>query len=116
MNAAARACYVESDTACAADDPGFLQALSLLADAVEGSCSDGELFSLSKEDLLGRLEYACRSNSDSIAWRTFGGPQGAVWEDLLAGGCVPASAEQNCLLAAQETVSGYVDDTAMRVL
>lgn len=111
MNAAARPCYVESDTACAADDPAFLQALSLLADAVEESCTDGELFSLSKADLIGRLEYACRSNADSIAWRTFGGPQGAVWEDLLSGGCAAASPDQNCLLAAHETVSGYVDDT-----
>jgi hypothetical protein len=113
MNAAARACYVEGDTACAPDDPGFVQALSLLADAVDQSCTDGELFSLTKTDLLGRLEYACQSNADAIAWRTFGGPQGAVWDDILAGGCAPASAEQNCLLNAHETVSGYVDDTLL---
>jgi len=44
MNAAARACYADGGTACASDDADFAQALSLLADAVEQSCSDGELF------------------------------------------------------------------------
>ncbi len=115
MNAAARACYDQVGTACTADDPAFVQALSLPADAVEESCSDGELFSLSKQDLLARLEYACRSNADSIAWRTFGGPQGAVWEDPVPGPCAPVSAahsvQRECLLTAHETVSGYVDDT-----
>lgn len=41
MNAEARACYADGGAACAADDPDFAQALSLLADAVEQSCSDG---------------------------------------------------------------------------
>jgi len=115
MNVAARACYADHDTACAADDPAFAQALSLLADAVEESCSDGELFSLTKLDLLGRLEYACQSNADAIAWRTFGGPQGAVWSNAPTGPCSGGSTvhaeNQACLLAAHETVSGYVDDT-----
>ena len=115
MNAAARTCYADGGTACAADDPDFAQALSLLADAIEQSCDDGELFSLSKDDLLGRLEYACQSNADAIAWRTFGGPQGAVWSDLPVGPCSGGStdlAEQHaCLLTAHETVSDYVDDT-----
>ena len=89
MNTAARACYADGDTACAPDDADFAQALAWMAEAVEQSCSDGELFSLSKEDLLGRLEYACQSNSDAIAWRTFGGPQGAVWGDTQPGPCSP---------------------------
>jgi len=115
LNHAARACYADRGAACASDDADFAQVLSRMTNAVEQSCDDGELFSLSKDDLVGRLHYACQSNADAIAWRTFGGPQGAVWSDPPAGACSGGSttdAEQRaCLLAAHETVSGYVDDT-----
>jgi hypothetical protein len=115
MNDTARACYADGASACASDDPDFTRALSSMAEAVEQACDDGQLFSLSKDDLVGRLNYACQSNADAIAWRTFGGPQGAVWSDPPAGACSGGSttdAEQRaCLLAAHETVSDYVDDT-----
>jgi len=115
MNAAARACYADGGTACASDDADFAEALSFLEHAVEQSCVDGELFSLSKDDLVGRLEYACQSNADAIAWRTFGGPQGAVWSGAPAGACSGGSTadaeKQACLLAAHKTVSNYVDNT-----
>ena len=119
MNAAASDCYAIGGTGCASDDADFARALSSMAKAVEQSCSDGELFLLSRNDLVGRLNYACQSNADAIAWRTFGGPQGTVWSGPPPGACSGGSTadaeKQACLLAAHKTVSGYVDDS-LRVM
>lgn len=102
VNAAQGACYFSGDAACDDSDADILDAHANLQDTLESSCADGELLGLSVEDTVGRLQNACQSQSDSIAWRTFGGPQGAVW---------PAATDEqrDCLQAAYESVTGFVD-------
>lgn len=55
-----------------------MTALAALESTLDGNCADGEFLSLSVDALIGRLENSCRSEADAIAWRTYGGPQGAV--------------------------------------
>ena len=62
------------------------------------------LWGLSLDAAAGRLQADCKAQPDSIAWRTFGGPQGAVWPS--------ATPEQrDCLQTAHETVSQFFDDS-----
>jgi hypothetical protein len=77
-------------------------ALDSLEASVEASCSDGDFLSLSTDALVGRLRNSCSSEASSIAWRTFGGPQGAVWPNVSDG-------DQSCLATAHESVSAMVD-------
>ena len=97
-------CYRDGDRPCDDSDPDIEAALSGLQETVEGACADGELLSLSVDAVVGRLQNACRSQADSIAWRTFGGPQGAVW---------PGAGDEGraCLQSAHETITGFVDQT-----
>jgi hypothetical protein len=88
-------CYANDDTACADDDPDVAAALAALESSVGASCSDGEFKGLSVADLVGRLGNACVSESNSLAWRTYGGPQGAVWAEL-------EPADKACLTAAHQ--------------
>lgn len=102
VSEAIRACYADGDEACADDNPDIEAALSGLQGEIEGACADGELLSLSVDAVVGRLRNACRSQADSIAWRTFGGPQGAVWP-------VAGDEGRTCLQSAHQTVSQFVD-------
>ncbi|MBW2212811.1 MAG: hypothetical protein JRG67_17585 [Deltaproteobacteria bacterium] len=61
-----------------------------------------EFLSLSVDALVGRLQNSCRSEADSIAWRTYGGPQGAVYPTASSG-------EKSCLRSAHQAVSTMVD-------
>ena len=79
VSSAVRSCYSDGDGPCDDNNPDIEAALAGMQGSVAEACADGELFSLSLVALVGRLENACRSQADSIAWRTFGGPQGAVW-------------------------------------
>lgn len=79
FSAAVTSCYESGDSPCADDDSGTSAALSKLETTVEGSCSDGEIAQLSQSALIGRLRNACSSEASSLAWRSHGGPQGAVW-------------------------------------
>ena len=103
MNAAAGNCYFDGGSACAEGDPTVREALGSLQEDVEGACADGDFLGLSTDAVVGRLQNACQSQSDSIAWRTFGGPQGAVWPAVGNEG-------QSCLQLAHETVSGFFDE------
>lgn len=128
------ACYAADGAAC-----GDEEALQALQNTVEGSCADGEL-GRTVAASVGRLRNACSSESSSLAWRSFGGPQGAAWEkasggdrdclseahaagaDLvegslaaidtcLAGGACDVEAERERLAgAAQERIEGACDD------
>lgn len=102
FNLAQGDCYAQGDVACASDNADFLSANAALADALNSSCTDGEFLGLSQEALVGRFQSACQAQSDAIAWRTFGGPQGAVWPEVSAG-------EQNCLQNAHSEVSRFFD-------
>ncbi len=104
VSAAWEACYTDSDAPCAADDAAVAAALATLQSDVQGACSDGDFLSLSVDALVGRLQNSCHSEADSIAWRTYGGPQGAVY---------PAASgdEKSCLISAHQAVSTMVDGT-----
>lgn len=96
-------CYGDNNAPCASDEANVGSALTQLQTAVERSCIDGEFLSLSVDALVGRLQNSCRSEADSIAWRTYGGPQGAVYP-------AASGAEKSCLRSAHEAVSGMVDN------
>jgi hypothetical protein len=97
-------CYADDNAPCAADDPSIAAALAELGSEVEGSCDDGEFLSLSVDAVVGRLQNSCKSEADSIAWRTYGGPQGAVYPSANG-------SEKSCLRGAHDAASGLLDDT-----
>ncbi|MBW2509913.1 MAG: hypothetical protein JRE81_14885 [Deltaproteobacteria bacterium] len=95
-------CYGDDNAPCASDDADVGAALATLESSVEYNCSDGEFLSLSVDALVGRLQNSCRSEADAIAWRTYGGPQGAVYPDASSG-------DQSCLQAAHQAAAAMVD-------
>ena len=95
-------CYADSGAPCDESDPDIEAALSGLQVAVKDACVDGELLSLSVDAVAGRLQNTCRSQADSIAWRTFGGPQGSVWP-------VAGDDGRACLQSAHERAVQFVD-------
>lgn len=104
VNTAWQSCYVEDDAPCAADDADVAAALSALETTVTEACSDGDFLSLSTDALVDRLRNSCSSEANSMAWRAFGGPQGAVWEDAT-------STERVCLTEAHAAVATMVDES-----
>ena len=86
-------CYEETGEPCASEDSGLSRALEDLGAEVEQSCASGDFALLSGEALVGRLQNACSSEASSLAWRTYGGPQGAVWPkaDNAARGCLSSA-------------------------
>ena len=104
INTAAGDCYFDGGTACSNDNPGFVNALNTLGESVEGACQDGDFMGMTTEATVGRLTNACQSQSDALSWRTFGGPQGAVWP--RANG-----AARDCLQTAQQTAARFTDDS-----
>lgn len=102
---AALATCAESDgVLCDASAPGPAAALSELDAAVEAACAGDGLFGLSVEATVDRLHTACASESDSLAWRAYGGPQSAVWSAASDG-------DKLCLSAAHEASVQQVVDT-----
>lgn len=102
VNAVWQACYEDNGTACAADDPAITAALGALESTVTASCTDGEFKSLDVSALVGRLQTSCSSEATSLASRSYGGPQGAVWADGDAN-------DQACIQAAQMIGSNLID-------
>jgi hypothetical protein len=102
VSSAIGSCYENGDAHCDNDDPSILAAQSELETNLLESCPDGEFLNLSQDALVGRMQNSCQSQADSMAWRTFGGPQGAVW---------PAASddEKSCLQTAHETVNAFFD-------
>lgn len=101
FGAALRGCYDESGTACDRGAAGTGSALETLEASVRASCADGEFLGLDVDAVAGRLRNACSSEASSIAWRTYGGPQGAV---------LPGP-EPACLWGAHEAAVGLVDES-----
>ncbi len=102
-SAATADCYRDGNAPCAAGDAGLEAALAALESDVAASCGDGELFGLSSSAVVGRLRNACSSQAASLAWRTYGGPQGAVWP-------VADAAERDCLATAHAAASSMMGD------
>jgi hypothetical protein len=99
---AAAACLSADDALCGAGSAGPDSALDALADSVAGACGDAGLFGLDADATVARLQTACASEADSLAWRSFGGPQAAVWVD--------APDTRACLTAAHDASVGLVAD------
>jgi hypothetical protein len=85
VSAAWASCYADDNEPCGSDDANVVTALAALESTLDGNCADGEFLSLSVDALIGRLQNSCRSEADAIAWRTYGGPQGAVYPDASSG-------------------------------
>jgi hypothetical protein len=100
--AAIASCYATNGAPCAGDDAATNAALDALAVSVEASCADGELGGLDRAALGGRLANACESEASSAAWRTYGGPQGAVW-------AAADGAQRSCLTAAHQKATELID-------
>lgn len=103
-SSAIASCYDDAGRPCAADDDGTAGALDRLESAVRTSCGDGDYLTLSQDALVGRLRNACSSEASSLGWRTYGGPQGAVWPKADQAG-------RQCLTNAHSIASDLVDQT-----
>ncbi|MEN0065324.1 MAG: pectin acetylesterase-family hydrolase [Myxococcota bacterium] len=97
-SAAIATCYTDSDGPCASDDAGLAAALDTLGSDLDG-CTVGEL---DAEATRGRLQNACASEASSLAARTFGGPQGAVWADV-------GQTNRTCLTLAHEAATTLIE-------
>lgn len=100
-SAALAACVASDQAPCSAAD---LDALDTLDESVAESCTDGELSGLSVEAAAERLRAACATEAESLSWRSFGGPQAAVWASADAD-------TRTCLGAAHEAGAGLIRDT-----
>lgn len=101
---AVRSCFTDGGAPCSEDDAGTAAALADLEESVRDSCSDGDFLSLSTDALVGRLLNSCASEASSLAWRMFGGPQGAVYPNVDGDA-------QACLATAHESAAAMVDAT-----
>ncbi len=96
------ACYGNTNAPCAADDTDIAASLSTLEQSVRASCADGEFGLLTVDSLVGRFRNSCSSEASSLGWRTYGGPQGAVWPTVDA-------ASQSCLRTAHTAAATMID-------
>jgi hypothetical protein len=103
MNAAWQSCLADDGVPCANDDADIMLALDTLEQNVRASCADGDFAGLSVDGVVGRWRYACRSEADSLAWRAFGGPQGASWARV-------GQNQRNCLLDLHRAAASFMED------
>jgi hypothetical protein len=103
VNAAIGACYFEQNGPCQDNNPDILAAHNDLEASIQDHCADAEFLNLSTDALVGRLADTCQSQADSLGWRTFGGPQGAIWPDTN-------DAQRACLQTAHSSASAFLQD------
>jgi len=70
--------YETTGASCPADDPSLLQALNALEGQLGNACAEGSFGAVDPSALPARLANACASEASSLAWRSFGGPQGTA--------------------------------------
>ena len=105
---ATAACYSDTGAACDAASDAYASHLVTLEDTVRGSCADGDFAGLTQDAVVGRIVNACASEADSLSWRTYGGPQGAVWPE--------ASDEmKTCLTSAHASAGDLIDASLQAV-
>ncbi|MEN0063451.1 MAG: pectin acetylesterase-family hydrolase [Myxococcota bacterium] len=98
--AAIASCYTDAGGPCAADDAGTTAALDTLSASLD-ACTVGALDEAATD---ARLRNACASESESLAWRTYGGPQGAAWAEADDG-------QRSCLSGAHAAATAFVADS-----
>ncbi|MFT7578590.1 MAG: hypothetical protein ACI9MR_000248 [Myxococcota bacterium] len=101
-SAAIRTCYQTDGTPCDTDAAGLASALGDLRAGLTAHCTDGAFGGFTVDAVVARLENACSSEAEALAWRTFGGPQGAVFDSGDA-------ASAACLLTAHTAGTTLVD-------
>jgi hypothetical protein len=97
---AVASCYAGQDGPCAEGDAGTTAALDALETRLRESCAEGHL-GLDGDALVGRLRNACESEASAVAWRSYGGPQGAVWAGASDG-------DRTCVAAAHAAAAELV--------
>lgn len=100
-SAAIADCYLDTGEPCPEDHAPTTAALADLRGVVEAACSEGSLFDLDGPATAGRLRQACQAQASSLAWRTYGGPQGAVFAESSA-------ATRSCLATAHAAATTMV--------
>ncbi|MEY3014982.1 MAG: hypothetical protein RIT45_3717, partial [Pseudomonadota bacterium] len=103
------ACVAETGSACAADDAAVQAALAALDADVAGACKQGEFGALSTDAVRGRLAAACRADARALAWRVYGGPQGAAWAKADAAG-------RSCLTATHAAARALLRERVEQVV
>ena len=102
-NDAWHSCLQNDGAPCADNDADINLALDVLEQNVRDACDDGDFADLTLDGVVGRWRYACRSEADSLAWRSFGGPQGASWARV-------SQSSRSCLLAIHDAASALIED------
>ncbi len=76
------ACIQDSDELCSNDDTELTSILNSLEQIPSEECNDENPYEPIGLDQLGpRLTAACKSHSEAMAWRVFGGPHVEVWKE-----------------------------------
>ncbi len=73
-------CYEAGTGTCGVDSGD--EVLDELEASVLDACADDGAFGLDASALAGRLRNACASEMSSLAWRSYGGPQGDPYDTL----------------------------------
>ena len=101
-------CYANNGAACDAESESYASHLTVLEDVVRTSCADGDFGSMTQDGLVGRIVNACASEADSLSWRTYGGPQGAVWPEA-------SDDAKTCLTSAHESARDLMNASLQAV-
>src|SRR6056297_1127002 len=100
VNTALGACFFNDNEFCSDSHLDLLAAQATLEQSIQGACDDGDFLGLATDATVGRFANACQAQADALAWRSFGGPQGAAW-------AAANTAERGCLENAHSTVTGF---------
>ncbi len=97
-------CYTDSNAACANDNASMADVMNTLEKSVRDVCKDDDYPNRTVDALAARVAQSCISESDSLAWRAFGGPQGAAWAiaDDEAKACLAATHNAGTELLGQQ--------------
>jgi hypothetical protein len=110
VNAAWQSCLRDDGAPCAAEDDGIVAALDALENGARDVCGDGDYDGLSVDGVVGRWRYACRSETDALAWRALGGPQAAVWNRNTS------AQVRTCLAGTHEAGARVLEDRLAAVV
>lgn len=102
------ACYANGTGPCAEGDPAVDAALSRVESRAAGACSAGDFGTLDAGAVPSRLRASCLAEASAIAWRSWGGPQGAAWSKADGAG-------RSCLAAAHDSAQRLVDESLAAV-
>ena len=102
VNERRAACYSDDDGPCAADDGVIQDALATLDDQVREACTNEDTAPLTVDGVVARLQTSCASETQSLASRSYGGPQGAAW-------AASGETDRACLSDAQANATNLID-------